>query len=180
VAPAAGGGLPSAAALGISALHSFEGLGPAWLPTVKLSTLVATKLSVRLTAAGLGTSVGRSAFAGVATVDQSVVTVALARRFGNESRLQPFATAGAGIFHLAASGVGAPPDQFRGKSAALWAPSAVVGAGCALALHPRVALVIDAEALVTFPHAIVKVAGTEVARAGRPSLLASASAVGSF
>ena len=70
--------------------------------------------------------------------------------------------------------------NWQGTVTSAWAALVVAGAGLALPLGARFALLVEGQALVTFPSAMIRIDGAEVGRAGLPALLASAGLLGRF
>ena len=97
---------------------------------------------------------------------------------GTHGVLRPMLSAGAGAYHLGYTSVGAPP--YIGTTGGTWAALGSVGAGASLRLSSRLLATLDVQALFTAPRAVVTIAGTDVGRAGTPSLLAAIAAMTEF
>jgi hypothetical protein len=163
---------------GLALLHSFQDLGPVWAPIVKASYGGAHGLGVRLSASGFGTSVDRTASAGSARLDQQIGMVELLISLRPERRLQLLVSAGVGAHHLDLEGTGSAP--YLGRSPEAWSFLTAVGAGLAVRLLPRLAVVVEVHALVTWPPTDVFIGADKVGRIGWPSLLADAGVMGAF
>ena len=98
-------------------------------------------------------------------------------RFRRGRRLEPVISLGAGILYL--SGEGHEMAPYIGGHAWRISAAADAGVGLRTSLRPRrVELGVEVHALVAEPYPIVRFFHTEVARAGRPSLLASVTLLG--
>ena len=92
-------------------------------------------------------------------------------------RLEPVLSFGAGILYLAAEGHEMAP--YIGGNAYRISAAADAGVGLRMPLRPRrVELGFELHALVAEPYPVVRFTQSEVARAGRPSLLASITLLG--
>jgi len=98
-------------------------------------------------------------------------------RFRRGKRLEPVLSFGAGILYLAAEGHEMAP--YIGGNAYRISAAADAGVGLRMPLRPRrVELGFELHALVAEPYPVVRFTQSEVARAGRPSLLASITLLG--
>ena len=76
---------------------------------------------------------------------------------------------GAGVLNVAVVGTGTAP--YEGREARQWSAAFDVGAGVALAIGSRAALVSEVHALMASPHPVVRFADTNTATIGFPSLI---------
>ena len=151
-------------------IHAPGSLGPALLPTAGFSYAVAPHLLVGLRAAGPGFASDVAAPGGSIAVRQAMAWVDARYEFELATPLvTPFVTAGIGGLYLGVAGTALPP--YRGETDSTLAALLAAGAGAALRLGTRVALVADVRILVAAPAPIVRASGAEAARVGRPSLL---------
>ncbi len=162
-------------ALGV--LHSFAGLGPAPVPVVQVARGLTRRFALRLELAGPAFGANVTASAGSASVRQELATLGLQAVLMSGS-VVPYLTVAGGAYHLRAVGEAAFPHASR--SGDVWAAAAEFGGGAALRMGSRVALRAELAALFTLPGAAVDLGGLASARAGRPSVLASAGSSWTF
>jgi hypothetical protein len=114
---------------------------------------------------------------GYANVSQNFVLAEALVRFRRGRRLEPVVSLGAGILYLSAEGHETAP--YIGGSAYRVSAAADAGIGLRVPIRPRrVELGVEFHALLAEPYPVVRFFQTEVARAGRPSLLASVTLLG--
>jgi hypothetical protein len=166
-----------AAGAGLGALQSLQRLGNAISPMARFAYFPTPALGARIGVLGLGTSVDRSSVAGTATIHQELALLEVVLT-STRGVLRPTASAGAGAYHLGFTSVGEPP--YLGTTGGTWAALGSVGAGASLRLGSRLVATLDVQALFTAPRAVVTIAGTDVGRAGTPSLLAALAAMTEF
>jgi hypothetical protein len=148
-----------------------------FLPVARVQRAFSSRLCARISFAGLGTQATVNMPGGYANVSQTVALVEGLVRFRRGRRLEPVVSLGAGILYLAAEGHEMAP--YIGGNAWRLSAAADVGVGLRLPLRPRrVELGIEFHALVAEPYPVVRFMEREVARAGRPSLLASVTLLG--
>jgi hypothetical protein len=169
---AGGGGMGAvqSASAGTTMLGEF-------LPVARVQRAFSKRLCARVSFAGLGTEAHVVMQNGYANVSQTTALVEALVRFRRGRRLEPVVSIGAGILRLAAEGHVTAPyvggDNWRVSAAA------DVGVGLRVPLRPRrFELGVEIHALVAEPYPVVRFFDTEVARAGRPSLLASLTLLG--
>jgi hypothetical protein len=164
--------------LGGVVVGSFEHLGPAFLPMVRVEAAYRGRYVARLSGAGFGppAEVTLPSSAGRAEVSQQLALAEGAIVFRAGRRFQPMLTLGAGALHFAADGI--VTSQYTGRSNARWAFAASAGAGVRLHLHRRFELAIEASAIGAWPYPVVRFFDTDAARAGRPSLMAGLTLIG--
>jgi hypothetical protein len=163
--------------VGGSVLGGAGGVGPALLPILRLEAAIGQSGLVRLSAAGLGAPVRvETPAAGYADVTQDLVLAEGMLRFRPGRRLQPLASLGVGALRLHADGhVGAP---YVGVSGTRWAGALDAGAGVRLSLRRRIDVALEVHVVAAEPYPVIQFQGAEVARAARPSALASVTVVG--
>jgi hypothetical protein len=167
-----------AAEAGVGWLDSMGAVGAVWEPIVRLSYGGPGGWAARLSFGGLGSDTELHAAQGSAALDQSVGTLEAVRSFHAGDHVQLFGSAGAGVYRLHVTGVGT--GGAVGTVSSSLSALAIAGGGVALPLGAHFALVAEGQALVTAPSPVVRIAGAEVGRTGRPSLLASAGLLGRF
>ena len=148
-----------------------------FLPVARVQRAFGRRLCARLTFAGLGTQAHVGLPGGYANVSQTIVLAEALVRFRRGRRLEPVLSLGAGVLRLYAEGHETAP--YLGGTD--WRAAAAVDAGVGLRfpLRPRrVEMGVELHAFVAEPYPVVRFFQTEVARAGRPSLLASVTLLG--
>jgi len=164
---------------GLGALASFEGLGPALLPLVRIRRLMSEAFHLRMTGAWLGTQPQVALpQVGTASVEQGLALVECVARPWRESRLRPLFAVGAGVYFVGVHGSGMPPYQDAHANGFAAAVDAGLGVGTPVASHLE--LVLELHALVTAPGLAVRFAGVDEARIGRPSLFSTITLAGSI
>jgi len=158
--------------VGIGWLETAGAVGPVWLPMVRASYGGGGGWAVRLTVAGLGTDATLgSDNVGTATISQALGALEIVRGFRAGRRVQLLVALGAGGYGARIQGTGVAPYVGRdGDTASLLT---VAGGGVIVALVPHVALVAEVQALLTWPHTVVRLDGVDVGTTGWPSLLLS-------
>jgi hypothetical protein len=169
-----------AAEAGVGWLDSMGaiGVGPAWEPIVRLSYGGHGGWAGRLSFGGLGSTTELNGLMGTAALAQSIGTLEAMRSFRLGGHVQLFASAGAGVYRLHVTGTGTGGAE--GTVSTSLSALAIAGAGVALPLGAHFALLAEGQALVTAPSPVVRIAGFEAGRTGRPSVLASAGLLGRF
>jgi hypothetical protein len=153
---------------GAGVLHSFSGMGPAFLPVVGLAYRVARDLAVGVRAEGPAFAADLQAPSGTIAVRQELVTLEVTYELLLAGAVRPFAIGGIGVYHLDVVGAAAPP--YKGESDDLFAAAVAIGPGARLRLGERVSLLADLRALFIAPQPIVRASGVEVGSMSRPSL----------
>jgi hypothetical protein len=169
---AGGGGVGAiqSAANGTTLLGEF-------VPVARVQRAFGPRWCARITFAGLGTQAHVDMPGGYADVSQTLLLLEGLVRFRRGRRLEPVVSLGAGMLRVSAEGHEMAP-YIGGNT---WRVSAAVDAGVGLRvpLRPRrVELGIELHALLAEPYPVVRFFQTEVARTGRPSLLASVTLLG--
>jgi len=162
--------------LGGSVLGGPGGVGPSLLPILRVERAIGEHTFVRLVGAGLGAPVRVTTAGGYAEVTQDVLLADGVLRLRRGRRWQPLVSIGAGALRLHAEGhVSAP---FVGESGSRWAAAVDGGVGVRLSLQRRIEVALEVHALFAEPYPVIRFAGADVARAGRPSGLATLTVVG--
>jgi hypothetical protein len=158
--------------VGGSGVGSFDGVGPALLPMVRLDLALGSYGLMRATAAGLGTRSHVEGLSGSAEVAQQFGLIEAGVRLRPRQRLQPFFSLGAGARYTSAEGR-ALLWSSRGQTAGQWSFVADVGTGIRLSLHSRFEIALEVHAQLAQPYPAIRFLGSSVATAGRPDLLPS-------
>jgi hypothetical protein len=148
-----------------------------FLPVARVQRAFGPRLCARISFAGLGTQAHVDLPGGYADVSQTIGLVEALIRFRRGRRLEPVLSAGAGFLRVSAEGHETAP--YIGGNAGHLSAAADAGAGLRIPLRQRrVELGVEVHALLAEPYPVVRFFQTEVARAGRPSLLASVTLLG--
>jgi hypothetical protein len=148
-----------------------------FLPVARVQRAFNARWCARITFAGLGTQAHVDIPGGYADVSQTIGLVEALVRFRRGRRLEPVISIGAGFLRVSAEGHEMAP--YIGGNA--WHLSAAGDAGVGLRIplrQRRVEMGVEIHALVAEPYPVVRFFQMEVARAGRPSLLASVTLLG--
>ncbi|HEY7373280.1 MAG TPA: hypothetical protein VIF57_14045 [Polyangia bacterium] len=148
-----------------------------FMPVARVQRALSARWCARVTLAGLGTQAHVDMPGGYANVSQTFALVEGLVRFRRGRRLEPVLSLGAGILYLAAEGHETAP--YIAGNAYRFSAAADAGIGLRMPLRPRrVELGIEFHALLAQPYPVVRFFDNEVARAGRPTLLASVTLLG--
>jgi hypothetical protein len=158
--------------VGGSGVASFDGVGPALLPLVRLDLALGSYTLIRATAAGLGTRARVQAQSGWADLAEQFGLLEVGLRWRAGQRLQPFFSLGAGAQHTSAEGRASLPYT-QGQTAGRWAFLADAGAGLRLSLVHHFELALEVHAQLAQPYPVVRFLGAQTATSGRPDLLPS-------
>jgi hypothetical protein len=163
---------------GLAVLGSFDGLGPAFMPLVRVGRVVVEPLQLRLTGAWLGTQPRVETATGAATVEQGVAVFECVARFFGDRRLRPLASLGAGTYYVGVNGIGVSP--YRGAHSSEFALALDAGVGVATVIASNLEAVVEVHALVTDPGLAVRFVDVDAAKIGRPSLLVTFTVAGAI
>jgi hypothetical protein len=155
--------------VGASVLMSFDGLGPAVLPQLRVGGVLASWCVAQATLAGLGTRARLGAGEGTGEVAQEFGLAGLSLRWPSRRGMRPVVTVAAGALHVSAEGRAGWP--YVGQTATRWSFLADAGAGMHLLLGARYEMAIEAHVQLAEPYPVFRVVGGEAATAGRPSFL---------
>ena len=158
---------------GLGVIHSFDGIGPAFLPVLGLSYRLAPALIAAVRAGGPAFAADLQAQGGTIAVRQGLAALELAYEFSRSSpTFRPFVVGAVGAYHLDVVGTATPP--YQGESDDLFAVMFAAGPGARLRFGERVALLADVRLLILAPQPVVQAAGQTVATMSRPSLFGQA------
>lgn len=147
------------------------------LSVARIERALGRRFCARITFAGLGTTARVDTPGGYAALSQTVLLGELLARFRRGRRIEPVVSLGAGTLRLAADSHESPP--YEAVSGARWAAAADAGVGVRVPLRRhRFELGVEVHALVAQPYPTIRFFDTEVARAGRPSLIGSVTLLG--
>jgi hypothetical protein len=154
---------------GLGVIHSFDGIGPAFLPVLGFSYRLGPALIAAVRAGGPAFAADLQAQGGTIAVRQGLAALELAYEFALPSpTLRPFVVGAVGAYHLDVVGAATPP--YQGESDDLFAVMVAAGPGARLRLGERVALLADVRLLFLAPQPVVRAAEQTVATMSRPSL----------
>lgn len=155
---------------GIAVLGSLDGVGPALLPTMRFGFAPSSWLVAEATLAGLGTRPTIETELGAATVSQSYGLVGLALSpFG--SSVRPYLSLSAGALQTSLEGQADSPE--RGHFVTQWSFLFDAGLGARVLFSDRYYLSPSFHVALAEPYVAVHFVDEEVARSGRPNLVAS-------
>jgi hypothetical protein len=140
--------------VGIGAIQDFGDAPIFVLPRIAVTVGRPSAIGVRLAVSGLGPGADVTRTEGVAQMDRFVMTLELVRFFRPGQSIQPLVAVGGGWQDLKVKGISAMPDlahQGQAVSGLLTA-----SAGAALALAPRLAVVVEVETLLFWPSVTVE------------------------
>jgi hypothetical protein len=165
-----------------AAMHSFDGIGPAFAPAVRLSFGAASGLAGRLSVVGPAFGANLEGPKGTAFVRQELAMIELVYA-PSRAWLVPLASLGAGAYHLYTSGQPSDPRNMRSTGNA-WAALIDAGVGLAARLGASAAVSIDLHAFVTQPAVKVGIGDgvddVSIGPTGRPSFVGSLGLQSSF
>jgi hypothetical protein len=154
---------------GAGVIHSFAGVGPAFLPVLGLGYRLSGAVAVGIRAGGPAFAADLPATGGTIAVRQELVTVEVTcELLSPAATVRPVVIGGAGVYHLGVVGTATPP--YRGESDGLFAALFAIGPGARVRLGERVSLLGDVRLLFIAPRPIVRAAGSEAGSMSRPSL----------
>ncbi|HVV51207.1 MAG TPA: hypothetical protein VHO06_16175, partial [Polyangia bacterium] len=157
-----------------------DAVGGPWnaiLSVARLERALGRRLCARITFAGLGTAARVNTPGGYVNLSQTVLLAEALVRFRRGRRLEPIVSLGAGTLRLAADSHESAP--YAAVSGARWAAAADAGVGLRVPLRRhRFELGVEVHALFAQPYPTARFFDTDVARAGRPSLLGSVTLLG--
>jgi hypothetical protein len=165
--------VPSEARFGLQAglgvIHSFDGIGPAFLPVLGFSYRLAPPLVAAIRAGGPAFTADLQTPEGSIAVRQGFAALELAYEFSLSSPpLRPFVVGAVGAYRLDVVGAATPP--YQGESGNIFAVMFAAGPGARLRLGERVAVLTDVRLLILAPQPVVRAAEQTVATMSRPSL----------
>jgi hypothetical protein len=146
---------------------SFDGVGPAVLPLLRVDGVIASWCLAQATLAGLGSRSRVGSSGETAQVAQHFALVGVGFRFRANARVRPILSLGAGVLHTSVEGRGDWP--YVGVAASRWSFLLDAGIGARVALGSRYDLAMEAHAQLAEPYPVVQFLGTDVASSGHPS-----------
>ena len=155
--------------MGLGVWKSIEGPPPAVIPVGRLGLRLTARSQLRLSVAGLGSLPVVSNVYGTATVSQTMALLELGLALGSDQRIQPLLSLGGGVLNVAVAGTGDTP--YEGLKSRQWSAAVDAGAGLAVALGSRAALISEIHALLASPHPVVRFIDTKAATIGNPTLM---------
>jgi hypothetical protein len=171
-------------AVAIGQVRDFADAPAFWSPQIAATYGNPGRLGVRLSASGLGPGVSVSTGMGSAHLDRGMVTLGLVHSFRAEHVVQPMLGLAAGFHYLSAHGSApsssVPSSSLPAYDVGKFSALATVSAGVAVALGPRVAIVVEGDLLVMTPTVAIQIVDTTVAKIDNPSLFTHAGLLASF
>jgi hypothetical protein len=152
------------------------GFGTAAAPVARLRFAIDEMFWLRVGALGLGTEPRLVADYASASISQSLVLLEGAAWFRVRRSVRPTVSLGVGGERVAVEGSTNLP--YRGQQNARWFFVADAGAGLAVRLSPHWEAQLEGHMLVATPRPVVRFLGTEFARAGLPTFLATLTLAG--
>ena len=162
---------------GLGILASFDGLGPAVLPVVRVRFAPAPPIRLRVTGAWLGTQPSVRAPTGSATVEQGLALAECAARPWR-GPIAPFLSIGVGAYYAGVNGDANRASPYQGTRSSAVAFTAEAGIGVSALVASRLEMVLEAEGLVSDPGIAIRFLEVDAARIGRPSLLGTMTLAG--
>lgn len=147
--------------VGMGAIHDFGDAPIFVLPRIAISVGRPSAIGVRLAVSGLGPGAEVTRTEGVAQLDRFVMTLALVRFFRPGRTIQPLLAAGGGWQDVRVKGLSAMPalDHEGQVISGLLTASG----GLAFALAARLSVVVEVEALLSWPSVTVDVGSSRAA-----------------
>lgn len=150
-------------------LTSLDGVGPSFMPLVRVGWTARTWLVLQTSLAGLGSRPWVETSSGQARVAQQFVVLGAAIRWRSDKILWPFVALSLGALHTSLDGQSGVATQ--GHSVDQWSLLTDASVGAGLRLSPRTFLTLAAHGQVAQPYVAVHIVDTVAATSGRPNLL---------
>jgi len=157
--------------LGAAALTSLDGVGPAFLPILRIDWAIEPKLLLQATLAGFGTRPDVVTAAGSADVAMQYGLLGACYRMNGEHTVRPLAALSFGALRTAVVGQTELPR--KGHSLEQWSFLADASLGAAFQLSRQYSLVLAGHVQLAQPYVAIRFGDQQVATAGRPNLLLS-------
>jgi hypothetical protein len=160
--------------LGAAALMSLDGVGPAFLPTIRIGWLARSWLAVQAAWAGLGSRPTVATSIGKAEVGQQYGVLGVRFSLRANKRFSPFFTLAGGALRTqieGSSGVGT-----EGHTVTKWSALLDGSIGVVLRLHPRYYLALAGHVQLAEPYVAIRFADSIGATTGRPNVLVTLTA----
>jgi hypothetical protein len=165
---------------GIGWLDSIGAVSAAWQAMVRASYGGVRGWAVRVTGGGLGRDASVQAAEGSALIRQEIVALEILRGFRPGRRIQLVATVGAGAYHARVTGSGSGAQSHVDHVTSTWSALVLAGGGVVVPIVAHLSFAVDAQIGMTWPDNLIRIAGVEAGRTGRPALLASAGVLATF
>jgi hypothetical protein len=150
------------------------------LPRIAVSVGRPAAIGLRLAASGFGPEAELDRPEGGGRIDRLLVTLALIRYFRAGHAVEPLVTLGAGWHRLHARGFSDMPSVAEAHTGTVSSAVATGSGGVAFVVDPRIAVVVEAEALLLWPSVRVQIASAEAAHFGAVTLFAHAGLLARF
>lgn len=154
---------------GAAMLTSLDGVGPAFMPLLRVGWAARPWLVLQMSIAGLGSRPEVKTDAGQARVAQAFAVLGGVIRWRSDKTLWPFVSLSAGTMHTSISGESGVATQ--GHSLKQWSLLGDGSVGTGLRLSPRMFLTLAAHVQVATPYVAVHILDSVAATSGRPNLL---------
>jgi hypothetical protein len=165
----------------VGQVRDFRDAPPAWLPQLAVTFGNPGRVGVRVSATGLGPGNSVSSAMGSAHVDRAMLTLGLVHAFRSEQAVQPLVGLAAGVHYVSARGTANPSAHPQpAYDAAGVSAIGTASAGIAVALGPRVAVLVEADVILMAPTIAVRIVDSNVATIENPSLFAHAGLLAAF
>jgi hypothetical protein len=166
--------------VGVGLLNDFGDAPSTWAPQIALSYGRPAGVGVRLFASGLGSGASVSMEdTGTARFERSLATLGLVKSFRADRIVQPVIGIAGGVHYLSVHGTrslnGGPIFDDTAFSAL-----AMASVGVGFALIPRLALVAEADVLMTWPSVAIRFDQTHVATWDRPAVFTHVGLLATF
>jgi hypothetical protein len=163
--------------LGAAAITSLDGVGPAFLPIVRLDWAARPWLVMQLAMAGLGSRPTVATALGSARIAQQYGILCGSYRIEARPWLWPYLALAAGVLHTSVEGRADSPRQ--GHAVSRWALLVEGSSGLALNLYGPYTLSLAGHVQMAEPYVAIHFSDPVVATTGRPNL-ATTLAVGAW
>ena len=117
---------------------------------------------------------------GNALIGQELGALEVVRGFRAGRHVQLVASLGAGAYRARVTGTGTGAQSYTDHVSSTWSALALAGGGIVVPIAAHVSFTVDAQIGVTWPDNLIRIAGVEAGRTGRPALLASAGVLATF
>ncbi len=155
--------------VGVAALSSLDGVGPALLPIGHLHWTAHPGLALQVELAGLGSRSTVAATVGNARVAQHYGTLGGRYRFGTDQRLWPLVAVSAGALRTSVEGQADAPRQ--GHTVSQWSFLMDASLGAGLDLPDPYYLTLATHVQIAEPYVAIHFVDQTVATTGRPNLV---------
>jgi hypothetical protein len=154
---------------GVTALTSFDGVGAAFLPLVRVDWAVRSWFAVQATGAGFGTPARVDTAAGSVALTQAFGLVGLCLCSASATGIHPLFALSAGALRTTVDGRASAPNV--GHEVARWTALVEGSAGARLNLRGGPYFTLASELQLAAPYVAVHVLDEVAATSGRPNLL---------